>query len=97
MKTVDELKEGDVIAFEWNTHDFRGNVVIVDGISISRDGSFLCHFLDGYKSEAEWVKQEDVLAIGNMNGKHRIKGWTGRFDIIKPDHPLMVKNAYLPE
>jgi hypothetical protein len=58
------------------------------------DTQVLCHFLYGYKSEAEWINKEDILAIGNPNGTHRIKGWRGYFDILKPDHPLILKDAY---
>lgn len=34
------------------------------------------------------------LAICNPNGTHRIKDWRGHFDILKPDHPLILKDAY---
>lgn len=82
------LKPGDYIAFVWKYGTF-GEEIVVDNITEVYDNDVLVHFLYGYKSEAEFVKKEDIIAIGNPNGTGKIKGWTGNFDILKPDHPLL--------
>ena len=94
MKKVNDLKEGDYIAFKWEygVNQGEGGDIVVTDITKVYDDQVLVHFLDGYKSESEFVKKEDILAIGNMDGNDGIKGWTGKFDILKPDHPLIVKN-----
>lgn len=93
MKNVNELKAGDYIAFKWDHgfHQAEGGDIIVDNITTVDDKQVLVHFLYGYKSEAEWVNKEDILAIGNMEGKDGLIGWTGKFDIIKPNHPLIAR------
>ena len=93
MKNINELKEGDYIAFKWAyglNLDGKGDI-IVDNITALSRGEVLVHFVYGLKGESEWVKKEDILAIGNMEGKDRIKGWSGRYDILKPNHPLMLQ------
>ena len=94
MKKVNELKEGDYIDFKWDygLHQGEGGDIIVDNITSIHDDRILVHFLYGYKSEAEWVNKDDVLAIGNMEGKDGLKGWTGKFDILKPNHPLIIRD-----
>ncbi|MCC6198632.1 hypothetical protein IT401_00210 [Candidatus Nomurabacteria bacterium] len=43
----------------------------------------LFHFLVGYKSEGEWIKKEEILAVGdNTTGTVQVKGWSGKYQIL---------------
>lgn len=85
MKTVKELKEGDYIAFEYE------NDIIVSKITCITNDTFLSHFLIGYSSEGEWIDKQDVIAIGNSEGKGKIPHYFGNFDILLPNHKLLNK------
>ena len=87
---LSNLKVGDYIAFQWNYGMF-GKEIIVDNISCVDDEQVLVHFLYGYKSEGEWVKKCDIIAIGDMSANGKIKGWTGNFNILLPNHELLSK------
>ena len=67
------LKTGDYIAFEWN-YGVSGKEIIVDSITMVKPDEVLVHFLYGYKSEAQWVKKKDIIAVGDPKGKGKIKG-----------------------
>lgn len=98
MKNVNDLKEGDFIAFQWMyglNLEGDGDIVVTN-ITKVYEKEFLVHFLYGYKSESEVVKKDDVLAIGNMDGKSGLKGWTGKFDILNPNHSLIVRDLKEP-
>lgn len=92
MKQLSELKVGDYIAFKWNHGFYEDGDIIIDAITSITEDQVLVHFLYGLKGEAKWVNKEDILAIGNMDGEHGISGWTGKYDILKPNHPLIIKN-----
>lgn len=81
---IKDLKIGDYIAFEWS-YGVSGKEII----TMVKPDEVLVHFLYGYKSEAQWVKKKDIIAIGNPKGKGKIKGWTGKFNIVLPDHELL--------
>lgn len=86
---TDNLKEGDYIAFPWK-YGNGGDEIIVTNITAVYDDSVLVHFLYGYKSESEFVPKKDIIAIGDIKkGKHKIKGWSGKFHLLKPKHPLL--------
>lgn len=87
---LSNLKVGDYIAFQWNYGTF-GKEIIVDNITCVEDEQVLVHFLYGYKSESEWVKKSDIIAIGDMSGNGKIKGWSGNFNILLPNHELLSK------
>ena len=87
---LSNLKTGDYIAFQWDYGTF-GKEIIVDNISCVDDEKVLVHFLYGYKSEGEWVKKSDIIAIGDMSANGKIKGWTGNFNILLPNHELLSK------
>ena len=87
---LSNLKAGDYIAFQWN-YGFFGKEIIVDNITCVEDEKVLVHFLYGYKSEGEWVKKSDIIAIGDMSANGKIKGWTGNFNILLPNHELLSK------
>jgi hypothetical protein len=87
MKKIDNLCAGDFIAFEWNYG--IGKEIIVSNITSVDRNKVLTHFLYGYRSEAEWVNKKDIIAIGNPNGSGKIRGWSGKFDILLPDHELL--------
>ena len=83
MKSVDKLTRNDSIAFGFNYNGGKPDEIIVDNISHIKENEVLVIFLYGYKSMAEFVKKEDILAIGNNEeGKGTIKGWSGKYDIL---------------
>ncbi len=93
MKKVAELKNGEYIAFGFDYNGGDPKEIMVADITSKHDGGFIAHFMYGYKSLSEFIKYEDILAIGNTEGKTKIKGWSGHFDLINSEHPLIVVNA----
>jgi len=86
MKSIDDLKKGDYIAFGFNYHGGKPDEIIVDNITEIYQEKFLVHFLYGHHSLSEYVKKEDILAIGNNDsGKTSIKGWSGKYNVLKPE------------
>lgn len=86
MKTLKDLAKGDYIAFGFNYNGGEPNEIIVDNITEIYEDKVLVHFLYGYKSLAEFVRKEEILAIGNdETGEAEIKGWNGKYDIINPE------------
>lgn len=91
MRTLDSLKENDFIAFAWsyNSGDERKTIEVAN-ITYRQKGYSIVHFLYGYKSVSETIKDEDVIAIGNLEtGKTKIHGWGGTFDVLQPEHKLL--------
>ena len=83
MKSVDDLTEGDYIAFGFNFNGGEPNEIIVNEIDEIYPDKFLVEFLYGYKSLSEYIKKEKILAIGNNEtGEGKIKGWSGKYDIL---------------
>lgn len=87
MKSIDNLTKGDYIAFGFNYNGGQPNEIIVDNITEVYKNKetveqVLVHFAYGYKSLAEFIKRDNILAIGNSQGKGVIKGWTGTYDIL---------------
>lgn len=85
MKSIDELAKGDYIAFGFNYNGGQPNEIIVDNITEIYEKDVLVHFLYGHKSLSEFVKKENILAIGNPEGTGKIKGWTGKYDILNQE------------
>lgn len=94
MKDVNKLTTKDYIAFVYSYfHTKDDREIIVSQISqVTDDGRFLVFFLWGHHSCSEFIKKEEVVAIGNMEGDAGIKGWTGKFDLIKPDNEVLKEN-----
>jgi len=90
MRTVESLQDGDFIAFEFSDGLDRPDIWVTDITTVEED-QVLVHFVYGYKSEAEWIPKDKIIAIGNPEGQHRIPHWGGKFDIILPNHPLLNK------
>ena len=95
MEKKNNFTEADHIAFGFNYNGGKPTEIIVDKISgVFESGKLLMvHFLYGYKSLSEMVKPEDVLAIGNEKGEWTIRGWSGRYDVFQPEHPLIKEYA----
>lgn len=85
---LSNLKTGDYIAFQWDYGTF-GEEIIVDSITCVEKEQVLVHFIYGYKSEAEWVNKKDIIAVGDVAGNGKIKGWSGNFSILLPNHKLL--------
>jgi aspartate carbamoyltransferase regulatory subunit len=79
-----ELKVGTYIAFIW---PFGDDIVISDILNIRNDEMLVC-FMYGLRSESEWVKRKDIVAIGDSSATGKIKGWRGNFNIIQPNHKI---------
>jgi len=92
MKKVEDLQEGDYVAFPFNYNGGEADEIIVNNITSVNENrrTVLVHFLYGHHSLAEFVKFEDILAIGNNeSGEDRIIGWSGKFDIVNHGHFLI--------
>ncbi|HPD81566.1 MAG TPA: hypothetical protein PK357_00515 [Candidatus Pacearchaeota archaeon] len=96
MKSVDKLAKGDYIAFGFNYNGGEPNEIIVDNITEIYEHKVLVHFLYGHHSLSEFIKKEDILAIGNSQGKGVIKGCTGTYDILesKKISEILAKDKY---
>lgn len=88
---LNNLKVGDYIAFGFNYNGGIPTEIIVSDITSIEENEVLVHFLYGYKSMSEYIKKEDIIALGNMDGQDKIIGWSGNFDIIQPQHKLLNK------
>lgn len=90
INSLNTLKKGDYIAFGFNYNGGEPNEIIVDNItSIEKSGRVLVHFLYGHRSLAKHISKSDIIAIGNHKANGKIKGWSGNYEILKPDHPLL--------
>lgn len=101
MKSIDELAKGDYIAFGFNYNGGEPNEIIVDNITEVYKNKetveqVLVHFAYGHHSLGEFVKREDILAIGDSQSKGKIKGWTGNYNILneKKVNEILLKNKY---
>jgi hypothetical protein len=98
MRSIDELAKGDYIAFGFNYNGGQPNEIIVENITEVYKNKetveqVLVHFLYGYKSLAEFVKRDNILAIGNPQGKGVIKDWTGTYDILNQEKIAKISNS----
>ena len=91
MKKVEDLKIGDYIAFKF-TYNGTYDEIIVSKITSIHGKRFYCHFLYGHHSLSEDVIEENILAIGNLDGESGLSGWTGKYDLIQPEHELVKTN-----
>lgn len=90
MKSIDELAKGDYIAFGFNYNGGEPTELIVSNITqIYKDKKsiiqVLVHFQYANHSIGEFVKRENIWAIGNPEGTGKIKGWTGKYDILNQE------------
>ena len=86
MKTIENLKEGDYIAFMWAY--MRGNEKNIEVVNITSVGEedVLVHFLYSHHSIGERIKKKDILYIGDAeNGTEEIKGWGGKYTKVKEE------------
>ena len=81
-RTIDSIKEGDYIAFMWSYMSVDEKHIEVAPVTSVGTNDFLVHFLYGYKSIGEFIKRDEVIAIGNLEGATKLKGWGGKFDKI---------------
>lgn len=89
MKTVENLKKGDYIAFGFDYNGGEPKEIMVSNITSISNHGILCHFLYGHHSLAEYIKIENIICIGNTEGKSNINGWKGNFDIVNHNHKLI--------
>ena len=85
MKTLEDLEQGDYIAFGFRYNSDRKEEIIVDNITEVYKDKVLVHFMYGHHSMSEYVKKKDILAIGdNCEGKIKIPGWNGKYIVLHP-------------
>jgi hypothetical protein len=89
MKTIENLKSGDYIAFGFNYNGGEPKEIMVSNITSVSDYGILVHFMYGHHSLSEYVKKENIIAIGNPEGKSKIRGWNGNFDVVNRNHKLI--------
>lgn len=89
MKAVNNLKEGDYIAFGFNYNGGTPTKIIVSNITSIHKDKVLVHFLYGHHSLAEYIPLNEIIAIGNPEGKSTLEGWRGKYDVLLLDHPLL--------
>lgn len=64
-------------------HDGHEKHVIVAKPTLIEEDKILFHFSLGWKSEGEWVRKSDILAVGDMeSGIVEVLGWGGRYLIL---------------
>ena len=82
---------GKHYAFGFNYNGGIPNEIIVETPTVvTAAGAALFHFTHGHHSLGEYVKPEEVIAIGDSTlGTHSVSGWKGRYVIVQPEHPLM--------
>ncbi|VVB82422.1 Uncharacterised protein [uncultured archaeon] len=87
MRSINDLVDGDYIAFGFDYNGGEPSEIIVDKIqSVYMKGKvFSVTFLYGYKSLTEYVNDKKILAIGNEKGRGKIPGWKGNYDIINQE------------
>lgn len=90
MKTLETLENGDYIAFDYSyLRNDETNIEVARITSIQKEGGeCLVHFSCGHHSVGEYIKFDDIIAIGDKeNGKDGIKGWSGAYTALKLEHP----------
>lgn len=95
MKNLNQLQEGDYIVFAWFYNDPKEEEIWVARATCVYTDKVLVHFLYGYKSVAEFIKNEDVIAIGDKNATGKIKNWSGNYNILQPQHRLLNQSQTL--
>lgn len=67
-------------------HGPLGECAIVETPTTITEEELLFHFLLGWKSEAEYVKKENIIAVGDYeNGTVEILGWSGKYTILNQE------------
>lgn len=90
MKKVSDLIEGSYIAFGFNYHGGAPDTIIVTNITKVYKDRVLVHFLYGHHSLGEFIKNEDIIAIGNPEGETKIRGWGGKYDLMENNKELFL-------
>lgn len=69
--------------FGFNYNGGEPNEVIAEKPTLIHNERILFNFLYGHHSLSEFIKKEDILAVGdNNNGTVLVSGWNGKFKII---------------
>lgn len=89
MKTTNTLTEEDYIAFGFNYNGGTPTEIIVSNITSIHKDKVLVHFLYGHHSLAEYIPLNEIIAIGNPEGKSTLDGWGGKYDVLLSNHPLL--------
>lgn len=90
------LKEGEwqsfiAFEFEFGTH---GPCIEVSDITNLYKDKVLCHFYRGHRSESEFIKKNDIIAIGdNENGDVQLHGHKGNFIVLRPEKLTLGKSG----
>lgn len=91
MKTIDTLTDDNYIAFLYQysiAEDLQVEVAKITHV-YKEDNEVLVHFNVGHHSVGEFIKMDDIIAIGdNENGTIEFKGWNGKFRLLKDKNTL---------
>ena len=77
------FNEQNIYLFGFNYNGGYPNEVIAQKPTSIEEDRVLFHFSYGHHSLSEFVKKEEILAVGNnQKGTVRISGWSGKFEIL---------------
>ncbi len=91
MKSIDKLTNGDYIAsgFNYNNNEEPNEIITSNILRIyKKDGiinELFVHFFYANHHLSKTVKRNDILAIKNPEGKGKISGCIGNYDILNQD------------
>jgi len=68
--------------FGFNYNGGIPDEVIVEKPTSIDDDVILFHFLDGHRSVGEYVKKENIVAVGEYDGAFEVAGWNGRYSVL---------------
>ena len=80
-----EFRKGMIIAFGFNYNGGKPKEIIVSTITEVYDDQdqVLSHFDYGHRSLGEFIKKDDIIAVGdNEKGIEKINGWSGKYVIL---------------
>ena len=83
-----DFKKNDAVAFLWSyTAGEKKDLQMANVTAVLNNGDIVVHFLYGYKSVAETIKPEDVIAILNPEGAYaEVQGWKCKVrEVLKPN------------
>ena len=68
--------------FGFNYNGGTPDEVIVEKPTSIDDNTILFHFDYGHKSLSEYVKKENIVAVGDKDGAFEVAGWKGRYSVL---------------
>lgn len=88
---LQNLKKGDTIVFEYCYNSETPKCIMMAEITVVKENSVLVHFMYGHHACAELIPKSEIIAVGDNSSNGKIPGISGKFLILKPEHPLLNK------